>query len=81
MEQVGGRRQFLSFSAKRDFYNIDPLMDQIGNSPLSESYLVSDHYEFLIDPKAPYKILESFEYQVLFSLNKVEIFELIQKLP
>lgn len=71
----------LSFSAKRDFYNIDPLMDQIGNSPLSESYLVSDHYEFLIDPKAPYKILESFEYQVLFSLNKVEIFELIQKLP
>ncbi len=71
----------LSFSAKRDFYNIDPLMDQIGNSPLLESYLVSDHYEFLIDAEAPYRILESFEYEVLFSLNKVEIFELIQKKP
>ncbi len=71
----------LSFSSKRDFYNIDPVIDELSNSNLLNNYFVSDHYEYLIDPNAPLRILNLFEYELKFSENQVEIYKLIRKLP
>lgn len=70
----------LSFASQRDFYDIDLVVDSLNSSDLINSYLVSDHYESIIDPTAPDKILSLFDYELQFSENNVNIYKLNLKL-